>query len=60
MTLFTFVLEPPFVHAPQAYPSFNVNEILSIADLYEGSARASGTPIVVFNGASWWLLLLRA
>lgn len=34
-----------------AYPSFNVNEILAIADLYEGSARESGKPMVVFNGA---------
>ena len=33
-----------------AYPSFNVNEIIAIADLYEGTARATGRPIVVFNG----------
>jgi hypothetical protein len=33
-----------------AYPSFNVNEIIAIADLYEGTAKATGRPIVVFNG----------
>jgi len=33
-----------------AYPSFNVNEIIAIADLYEGSARNTGRPIIVFNG----------
>ena len=33
-----------------AYPSFNVNEIIAIADLYEGSARETGRPIIVFNG----------
>ena len=33
-----------------AYPSFNVNEIIAIADLYEGSARDTGRPIIVFNG----------
>ena len=33
-----------------AYPSFNVNEIIAIADLYEGSARDTGRPIIIFNG----------
>ena len=33
-----------------AYPSFNVNEVIAIAELYEGSARDTGRPIIVFNG----------
>jgi len=33
-----------------AYPSFNVNEMLAVARLYEMSAAASGKPIIVFNG----------
>lgn len=35
-----------------AYPSFNVNEMLAVARLYEMSAAASGKPIIVFNGAA--------
>ncbi len=41
-----------------AYPSFNVNEILAIADLYEGSTRESGKPMIVFNGALIYHVLM--
>ncbi len=34
-----------------AYPSFNVNEMLAVARLYELSTAASRKPIIVFNGA---------
>lgn len=33
-----------------AYPSFNVNEMLAVRELYESAARDRGQPIVVFNG----------
>ena len=32
------------------YPSFNVNEILTVRELSDTVAAAAGTPIVVFNG----------
>jgi Domain of unknown function (DUF1995) len=33
-----------------AYPHFNVNEIIAVSELYEGLAKASEQPIIVFNG----------
>merc|ERR1712070_1145322 len=33
-----------------AYPSFNVNEIIAIQELYSTVATSSGQPIIVYNG----------
>ncbi|KAK9841778.1 hypothetical protein WJX81_002326 [Elliptochloris bilobata] len=33
-----------------AYPHFNVNEMLAVEELWEGAARDTDRPIVIFNG----------
>ncbi len=40
-----------------AYPHFNVNEILALAEIYEGAARQRGLPMIVFNGGQPQTLL---
>eukprot|EP00884_Botryococcus_braunii_P020999 jgi/Botrbrau1/7583/Bobra.0159s0032.1 len=33
-----------------AYPHFNVNEMIAVEELWQGAAKESGRPIIVFNG----------
>ncbi|CAM6092736.1 unnamed protein product [Calypogeia fissa] len=33
-----------------AYPYFNVNEMIAVEELYNDSAKATGRPVIVFNG----------
>ena len=33
-----------------AYPHFNVNEMLAVEELWEGAARDTDRPVIIFNG----------